>query len=59
MKVGDTVQRKDMPIQVQIIGESEDWPDMWVVKPLYSQGKKKRGRCLLTKDDDRWFVVEE
>lgn len=59
MKIGDTIQRKDMALQVRIIGESKKWPDMWEVKSLYSQGRKKKGVCLLSKDDDRWFVVEE
>jgi len=59
MKIGDIIQRKDMPqIWVRIIGENDKW-DAWIVELVTQKrgmGKMKEG--MVMKNDDRWEIVK-
>jgi len=67
MKIGDMIARKDMPqLKCKIVGESDDWGGIWYVEELYvswfaedRKRQKKKSKLFITKDDDRWFVVDE
>ena len=61
MKIGDVVKRRDFPFLYKIVGENRMW-DCWVLESLIEEGvpeKLLRSCGLISKDDERWILVEQ
>ena len=59
LKVGDIINRKDMPeLKSVIIGEDKTWK-AWRVKIMYGNMNENNATHLVFKDDERWTATEK
>ena len=63
MKVGDLIRRRDMSeFHYRILGESDQWKDMWHVElvmfPLSFKPHLLIEQGMIAKDDARWEIVK-